>query len=277
MNSKYIHTAIMSAAFSAALFPIASHAAINLGGAGQYAVLAGSTVTNTGPTTVTGSVGVSPGSAVTGFPPGSVTGGFITSADSVTAAAQADLSKAYAAAAALVPSQMLTGQNLGGMTLQPGTYSFATSAQLNGILTLDYLGDPNAQFVFQIGSTLTTASLSSVISTNGGSASGDSVFWQVGSSATLGTGTSFEGNIMAYQSITLGTGAIIDLGSALAINGAVTLDTNRLVALAAVPEPEISALYLAGTGLIGFIGLKKRRRQRYCAIASAANHAAACA
>ena len=274
MNGKYIHKALIGAALAAALFPMASHAAIDLGSAGHYAVLAGSTVTNTGPTTIVGSVGVSPGSAVTGFPPGSVTGGIVSAGNSVTATAQADLLKAYDAAVALVPGQVLSGQNLGGMTLQPGTYSFATSAQLSGILTLDYLGDPDAQFVFQIGSTLTTGSMASVISTNGGSASGDSVFWQIGSSATLGTGTSFAGHLLAYQSITLGTGANIDLGSALAINGAVTLDSNRVVALSPVPEPELAALFLAGTGLIGFIGLQKRRRARYSAVAGAARRAA---
>lgn len=267
MNGKYIRVALMSTALAAALFPMTSNAAITLGRAGDFAVLSNTTVTNTGPSQVVGNIGVSPGSAVTGFPPGSVTGNIYTGAG-VASQAQADLHTAYAAAAGLMPGYSLSGQDLGGMTLQPGTYAFASSANLNGILTLDYRGDPNAQFVFQIGSTLTTGSLSSVRSINGGGASGGSVFWQIGSSATIGSATDFEGHLLAFTSITLNTGANIVAGSAMALNGAVTLDTNRIVALAPVPEPEISALYLAGTGLIGFIGLKKRRRQRYSAAAA---------
>ena len=112
------------------------------------------------------------------------------------------------------PTQVLTGQNLGGMTLTPGVYFFASSAQLTGTLTLNNLGNPNAVFVFQIGSTLTTASASSVIFSN--SLTDSNVYWQVGSSATLGTTTAFEGNILALTSITLNTGATIGCGSALA-------------------------------------------------------------
>ena len=129
-------------------------------------------------------------------------------------------------AAGLAPTQNLTGQNLGGLTLTPGVYSFSSSAQLTGTLTLDAQGDPNALFVFQIGSTLTTASNSSVVFINGGQ--GNNTFWQVGSSATLGTGTAFTGNILALASITLTTGANIRCGRALARNGAVTQDHNNI-------------------------------------------------
>jgi type VI secretion system secreted protein VgrG len=193
-----------------------------------FEVLAGSTVTNTGATAVTGgSVGVSAGSAITGFPPGTVTGGALHAADAVAAQAQSDLTTDFGVAAGLTcpGGNNLTGQNLGGLTLTPGVYCFSTSAQLTGILTLDAQGNQNAQFVFQTGSTLTTASGSSVLLIN--SANAGNVFWEVGSSATLGTGTAFIGNIMAQSSITLTTGASLN-GRALARVGAVTLDSNAI-------------------------------------------------
>ena len=235
---------------------------IDLGNAASFAVLAGSTVTNTGASVITGNLGVSPGLSVTGFPPGLVNGGTIHAGDAVALAAQTSLVIAYNAAAGLAPNSNLTGQDLGGLTLTPGVYFFQSSAQLTGTLTLNALGDPNAVFVFQIGSTLTTASNSSVIFTNGGV--GNNLFWQVGSSATLGTTTSFTGNILALTSITLNTGANINCGRALAQNGAVTLDTNRVTigpcanAPGAVPEP--STLILLATGVIGTVGLLRRRR-----------------
>src|SRR3984893_423143 len=184
-----------------------------LGTADSFGVLAGSTVTNTGPTVITGDLGVSPGTAITGFPPGNFTG-TMHGGDAVAAQAKASLVTAYNVAAGLAPTQNLTGINLGGLTLTPGVYSFSSSAQLTGTLTLDAQGDPNALFVFQIGSTLTTASNSSVVFVNGGQ--GNHTFWQVGSSATLGTDTAFAGNILALASITLTTGVNIKCGSALA-------------------------------------------------------------
>jgi len=196
-----------------------------LGTSSSFAVLGGSTVTNTGTSTVNGDLGVSPGTAVTGFPPGIVTGGTIHSADAVADQAQVDLTAAYDALAGQACDTNLTDQDLGGMTLTPGVYCFDTSAQLTGVLTLDALGDPYSVFVFQIGSTLTTASDSSVSVIN--SATVCNVFWQIGSSATLSTGTTFVGSILALESITLNTGASIE-GRALARNGAVTMDTNDI-------------------------------------------------
>jgi hypothetical protein len=217
------------ASLGAALLLVAwspAAAQVSLGTAQSFGVIGGSTVTNTGATTVNGNVGVSPGSAVTGFPPGVVVGGAIHSNDAVAAQAQNDLTTAYNNIAATPCTVDLTGQNLGGLMLSPGVYCFSSSAQLTGALTLDALGNPNALFLFKIGSTLTTASGSSVTIINGGTGC-HRVFWQVGSSATVGTGSSFTGEILALTSITLTTGANTS-GRALARNGAVTLDTNNV-------------------------------------------------
>ena len=195
-----------------------------LGAAGSFAVLAGSTVTNTGPTVVIGDLGMSPGTAMTGFPPGIMVG-TIHAGDAVAGQAQVGANAAYGSLAGQACNTNLTGQDLGGLTLVAGAYCFGASAQLTGTLTLDGQGDPNAVFVFQIGSTLTTASSSGVSLINGASAC--NVFWQVGSSATLGTGTSFNGNIIALASITLTTGASVN-GRVLALNGAVTMDSNNV-------------------------------------------------
>ncbi len=213
---------------AAVLLSTASPAAaqISLGTAQSFGVLGGSTVTSTGATTVNGNVGVSPGSSVTGFPPGVVVGGAIHNNDAVAVQAQNDLTTAYNDIATTPCTVDLTGQNLGGLTLTPGVYCFSTSAQLTGALTLDALGNPDALFLFKIGSSLTTASGSSVTVINGGS-SCNHVFWQVGSSATIGTGSSFAGDLLALTSITLTTGANTS-GRALARNGAVTLDTNNV-------------------------------------------------
>ena len=226
MNSKWT---LGLASLAAVLLLFASSPAaaqISLGTAQNFGVLGGSTVTNTGATTVNGSVGVSPGSAVTGFPPGIVVGGAIHSNDAVAMQAQNDLTTAYNNIVTTPCTADLTGQDLGGLTLTPGVYCFTSSAQLTGALTLNALGNPNALFLFKIGSTLTTASGSSVTVINAGSIC-NKVFWQVGSSATLGTGTSFAGDILALTSITLTTGANSS-GRALARNGAVTLDTNNV-------------------------------------------------
>ena len=200
-------------------------AAPSLGSAASFAVLGGQSVTNTGPTVVNGNLGVSPGTAVTGFPPGIVVGGTIHAADAVALQAQSDVTTAYNVLAGQPCNTNLTGQDLGGLTLLPGVYCFSSSAQLTGTLTLDAQGNPSAVFIFQIGSTLTTASNSSVQLINGGNCG--NVFFQVGSSATLGTGTTFVGNILALTSVTLGTGASVS-GRVLARNGSVTLDNNNI-------------------------------------------------
>ena len=202
-----------------------------MGTAANYAVMGATAITNTGPTVVNGNLAISPGgsSSVTGFLPGVVTGETdMANADAVLA--HTDLVEAYDDAAAETTTVNLTGTNLGGLTLTPGTYTFDSSAQLTGTLILDGQGSTNATFVFQVGSTLTTASNSTVELINGAGAC--AVYWQVGSSATLGTTTDFQGTIMAMTSITMNTGATIGVGGlgyggrALAMNGALTLDSN---------------------------------------------------
>src|ERR1017187_9388150 len=189
---------------------------------GQISVLAGSTVTNTGSSVITGEVAVSPGSAVTGFPPGSAS--TIHKADGPAALAQAALTAAYVDAADRSGSASVAG-DLVGLTLTPGIYKSTSSLANSGAFTLDAKGDPSAIFIFQIASKLVTGSGSHIVLANG--ANPCNVFWQVGSSATLGTNSVFEGNIMALDSIALATGAKLD-GRALARNGAVTLDTNAV-------------------------------------------------
>jgi hypothetical protein len=223
-------------ALAAFLFgPSPAFAQISLGTSQSFAVLGGSTVTNTGPSVITGNVGVSPGTSITGFPPGIVVNGAIHAADATAGQAQTDLTTAYNAVAGTACNVDLTGQDLGGLTLTPGVYCFSSSAQLTGTLTLNLQGNPNAVFLFQIGSTLTTASASSVLLINsGGATCPTNLYWQVGSSATFGTTTSFLGNVLALTSITLTTSATLN-GRALARNGAVTLDTNTVNITACAP------------------------------------------
>ena len=254
-------------AFGAAallLVPSLALAQVTLGPNLQtFGALAGSTVTNTGPTVVTGNVGVSPGLAITGFAPvdggpGTATGSFITGAASAAGTAQTELTTAFNTAAnpALCTTN-LTGQDLGLVgVLTPGVYCFpATSAQLTGNLTLDFQGNPTASFLFQIGTTLTTAAGSQVLAINtGGAGCLPNLNFQVGSSATLGTTTKFAGNILANQSITLTTGANLR-GRALARTAAVTLDSNLNVggcpAAAAAPGGLIPPPGGIGGGLAG--------------------------
>jgi hypothetical protein len=200
----------------------AAQPAVGLGTADAFAVLGGSTVTNTGPTVINGALGVGPGSAVTGFPPGLVNG-TVHAADAVAAQAQADLTAAYNDAAGRTPPALLPA-DAGGLFLTPGVYQRASSLGLTGNVTLDAQGDPSAVFILQAG-TLTTASNGRVALTGGAQAC--NIFWQIGSSATLGTNTAFVGNILAQQSITLNTLATV-IGRTLARNGAVTLDSNTV-------------------------------------------------
>jgi type VI secretion system secreted protein VgrG len=211
-----------------ASFVSSAHGAIvptvNLGTVTQFSILAGTTVTNTGPTTVQHDLGVSPGSAVVGFPPGTVTPpAAMHITDGVALQAQNDLTAAYNDAA-LRPTTALTGAELGGLTLLGGVYAAtappAAPLELTGTLTLDGAGNASSVWIFQTNSTLTTAPDSVVRLINGASAC--NVFWQVGSSATLGTRTTFLGNILTLTSITLQEGVVLK-GRTLARNGAVTL------------------------------------------------------
>jgi Ice-binding-like len=220
---------IISIAFSALIIGANSVAALaatdpGLASAGNFAVLAGTTVTNTGPSWITGQLGVSPGTAVTGFPPG--TSGVQHKADAVAVIAQTDLAAAYTNAAAqpCPAANNKTGTNLGGLTLVPGVYCQTTAPTLTGTLTLNGSGI----YIFQIlpATTLTTGSGAKVVLIGG--AQPCQIFWVVGSSATIATTTTFVGNILALQSIAMQTGATLN-GRALARNGAVTLDTNRII------------------------------------------------
>ncbi|MFA5865532.1 MAG: ice-binding family protein [Phycisphaerae bacterium] len=210
-------------------------APVNLGSASAFAVLAGSAVSNAaGETILDGDLGVSPSATVNGFPPGTVSG-TIHAADPTSDQAKLDLTAAFLdAQGRLVGSQTLPG-NLGGLTFTPGLYTNSTSVLISGSgpgnnVTLDAQGDPNAVFIFQMGSTLTTGPGSQVILSGGAKAA--NVYWQVGTSATLDTTCVFKGNILATTSITLNTGATLE-GRALAQNGAVTLDSNTIT----IPAP----------------------------------------
>src|SRR5581483_2801923 len=203
-----------------------TNVAINLGTATNFGLLAGSGITNaSAQSTITGDVGSSPTPAVTGLVASQVNGTLYLAPDPATDQAQVDLTIGYNDAAGAPCGTVLTGTDLGGLTLVPGVYCFSSSAQLTGTLTLDGQGDPNAQWVFQIGSTLTTATNSTVSLINGGAIC--NVYWQIGSSATLGTNTTFVGNILALTSITLDGGTLN--GRALARNGAVTISSAETV------------------------------------------------
>jgi hypothetical protein len=203
---------------------MAATATVNLGTSSAYAVLAGSTITNTGPTSIGGDIGLSPGTAITGFPPGGQTSGSMNITNGAALGAENDLITASVDAAGRTPFNTVTG-NLGGTTLVGGVYQAAASMALTGSVTLNGAGDPSTVWIFQAGTTLTTASASDVVLENGAQAC--NVFWQVGSSATLGTTTDFAGTIIATQSITLDTNATVS-GRVLALNGAVTMDTNTI-------------------------------------------------
>jgi hypothetical protein len=208
--------------------PTAARAApVGLGTADPFVVLGGSKVTNVGPSVLNGDLGISPGTELEGFGPPAVITGSTHATTEVAAQAQLDLTTAYDAAAgqSVLPANDLSGEDLGGLKLSPGTYRYNAAALMTGALTLDAEGDPNAEFVFQIGSQLTTESASSVVLVNG--ASPCNVYWQVGSSAELGTTTSFQGTLMALTSISLNSKATV-VGRMLARNGQVSLIENTL-------------------------------------------------
>jgi hypothetical protein len=224
---------------------------VGLGSAAPFAVLAGTpAVTNTGPTTITGDLGISPAAAVTGFPPGTVSG-TIHAADAVALQAKIDLATAYTVAAGLPVTA--THGTLGGLTLVGGVYNAGgVTLDLTGTLTLDGQNDPSSVWVFQATSDLITASSSTVALINGASAC--NVFWQITSSATLGSGSTFVGTIMALTSITMDSGVTMT-GRALARNGQVTLINDSINASAcagtpastATPIPSITDVAIGGS------------------------------
>jgi hypothetical protein len=245
----------------------AAVAPVSLGAASTFGVLAGTTVTNTGPSAVTnGDLGVSPGTAVTGFPPGTVSG-TIHPGDAAAASAQTDLTAGFTDAAGRIPTTSGLS-SVGNQTLGPGVYNASSSLGVTGTLTLDGQGDTGSVFIFQIGSTLTTDSASTIVPVNGAQAC--NVFWEVGSSATLGTGSTFLGNILALASITATTGDTIS-GRLLARNGAVTLDTDTITVpppCPATPIPVASppiaagAVGIAGMAWGGWFVARRRRSRR---------------
>jgi Ice-binding-like len=225
-----------------------------LGNASSFAVLAATTVTSTGPTVVNGDLGLSPGTSVTGFPPGTVSG-TVHPGDAAAAAGQTDLTTAYNNAAGQSPT--VTGlSSIANQTFTPGVYNASSSLLVNGPVTLDGQGNQNAVFIFQIGSALTAASGVVINLINGAQAC--NVFWQVGSSATLGTGSTFAGSILALASITVTTGDTV-AGSMLARTGAVTLDSDTITAptcTQTVASPLVSPVGgAAAAGISGLAGL----------------------
>jgi hypothetical protein len=202
-------------------------APLALGAAGNYVLLANTTITNTGPSIITGNIGLYPGTSITGFPPGISSGTFDVN-NIATSSAQNALIFAYNQAASLAPTTILSSATYGttsNQTLTPGTYSIGTSLQVNGNLILS--GNVNSVFVFQVGSTLTTAVGSNIVLLGGVNPA--NVYWQVGTSATLGTSSVLNGVLLANISVSTNTSASVN-GRILAINGAITLDTNNVTA-----------------------------------------------
>lgn len=198
---------------------------VPLGTAGPFAVLAGQTITNTGPSTISGDLGVDPGTAIVGFPPGVQVTGTQYRADGVASGAQSALTTAYNNAAGRTPSTPVLANTLANQVLAPGVYSSTSGLAVGGTVTLNGGGNPGAVFIFQAGTTLITASNTTIALTGGAQAC--NVFWQVGSSATLGTGTTFVGSVLALTSITAETGSTVS-GRLLARNGSVSLDDSTV-------------------------------------------------
>jgi hypothetical protein len=215
----------MAAPIAAQTGASAAQLPVNLGTAGNYEVLAGTSVTNTGLSKITGNLGVSPGTGLIGFPPGTITGTQDVG-DAAAVQAQSDLDAAFSDAAGRAPAVTVAG-DLGGQTLTPGVYNAATTLGITGTLTLDAQGDAGGVFIIQTGTTLTTAAGSNVVLTGG--AQPANVFWQIGTTATLGANSTMVGSIMALTSITAITGAAV-YGRMLVLNGAIVLDGNAIIA-----------------------------------------------
>jgi len=214
----------------------AAEAPDGLGTSASYSVLGGQTVTNTGPTVLSGDLGVSPGTAITGFPPG-LAGGATHAGDAAAAQAQSDVVIAYNDTAGRAPTAAVAG-DLVGQTLTAGVYKSTGPIAISGTVTLDGQGNPNSVFIFQVASTLITASASRVAVINGAQAC--HIYWQVASSATLGTASSFQGTVLALTSISVTTGTIVK-GRALARNGQVSLDDNVFTSASCDTTPTTSA------------------------------------
>jgi hypothetical protein len=204
-----------------------THAPVAMGAAANLAILAGSAVSNTGGTVITGDLGLSPGTSVGGFPPGILNGTQHIN-DNIATQAKLDLTAAFNDAAGRSSTDMVTlSGNIGGLTLTPGLYKSTSSLAISsGDLTFDAKGNANAVFIIQVASSLTTTSGRKVFLAGGASAS--NIFWQVGSSATFGTTSAFQGTILAMQSITFDTGATLN-GRALARSGAIVMAGNTIV------------------------------------------------
>ncbi len=200
---------------------------IALEGVSNLAVLAGTSVTNTGATSITGDMGLSPGTSVDGFPPGELIGTLHIN-DAIATQAKLDLTTAYDNAAGRTSTDIVTlSGNIGGLTLTPGLYKSTSSLAISsGDVTFDAKGDADAVFIIQIASALTTTSGRQVILSGGAKAS--NIYWQIGSSATFGTTSVFKGTVMALESITFKTGATLD-GKALARTGSITFEGNTIV------------------------------------------------
>lgn len=243
-NSLVIVTALVASFALGLTGLIRAAATVNLGTADSFAVLAGSAITNTGSSVINGDIGSYPTMTITGFPPGTVNG-TNQAGDTVTQGAKTDLITAYNNAAGQTPVSTVPTE-LGGTTKTAGVYdSAAGTFGITGTLTLDAEGDPSAVFIFKTASTLTTAGASNVVLINGAQAC--NVFWQVGSSATLGTNSTFKGNILALTSATLTTGANVE-GRVLARNGAVTLDSNIITKTTCVTPPPPPQTTFSGSG-----------------------------
>src|SRR5437899_8411608 len=218
-----------------------AQAPVALGSAATFGVLAATTVTTIPTTTINGDLGVSPGNTVTGSP--IVNGGTFTNTPGLAATAQGDLTTAYNDAAGRTVDAITVAGNLGGRTLTNGLYKSATSLEISsGDLTLDASGDTNAVWIFQMGTTLVTTVGRQVILSGGAQAA--NIYWQVGSSATIGGSSVFKGTILAYTSITMNTAATLD-GRALARNGAVALDANTITSPSAAIL--VSAVVVTGS------------------------------